>query len=248
VADWWGDFFEDPAWQGVQLGWDALEGERSAEQADKIVRALRLEPGIRVLDAPCGTGRIAIELAARGVTVTGIDLTRRFLEEGRTRAAERGVGVDLREGDLREPVAEAGSFDAVVCFWGSFGYFDDDGNRAQAEAAASALRPGGSYLIDLPVTESVYPQFRSRDWFEAVDTIVLSETAMQEGSGRMETTWTFLREGEPRTFRRSSVRLYSLHELTELLRGAGFSSFEARDDELEPFVLGSDRLWLVATK
>jgi SAM-dependent methyltransferase len=247
VSDWWDGFFEDPGWQGVQLGWDALEGEASAEQVEKIVRALRLQPGMRVVDAPCGTGRIAIELAARGIGTTGIDLTRRFLDEGRARAAERGVDVDLREGDLREPVAEAGAYDAVICFWGSFGYFDEDGDRAQAEAAAAALKPGGSYLVDVPVTESVYPRFRPREWFEAGDTVVLMETAMLEGSGRIETTWTFLREGAPRSERRSSVRLYSLHELTELLRDAGFSSFEARDDDLEPFALGSDRLWLVAT-
>ena len=202
---------------------------------------------MRVLDAPSGTGRIAIELAARGFAMTGIDLTPRFLEEGRGRAAERGVEVDLREGDLREPVAEAGTFDAVICFWGSLGYFDDAGDRAQAGAAAAALKPGGAYLIDVPVTESVYPHFRPRNWFEAGDTIVLQETAMLEGTGRIETTWTFLRDGSPRTVRRSSIRLYSLHELTELLRDAGFSSFEARDDELEPFGLGSDRLGLVAT-
>ena len=248
MGEWWSEFFDDPGWQGVQLGWDSVEREGSAEQADKIVRALRLEPGVRVLDAPCGTGRIAIELAARGYHVTGIDLTARFLEEGRARAAERGVDVDLRRRDLREPVADAGSFDAVICFWGSFGYFDDEGNRGQAEAAEAALKPGGSYLLDLPVTESIYPQFRGRSWFEAGDTVVLQEATLHEGTGRMETTWTFLREGSPRSERRSSIRLYSVHELTELLRDAGFSSFEARDDELEPFALGSERLWLVATK
>ena len=247
MGEWWEGFFEDPAWQGVQLGWDTLEGEGSAEQAEKIVRALRLSPGMRVLDAPCGTGRIAIELASRGIAATGIDRTRRFIEEGRARAAERGVAVDLRQGDLREPVAEAGAHDAVICFWGSFGYFDEEGDRAQAEAAAAALKPGGSYLLDLPVTESIYPHFQRRHWFEAGDTTVLQETAIKEGTGRIDSTWTFLREGAPRTERRSSVRLYALHELTELLREAGFSSFEARDDELEPFALGSDRLWLVAT-
>jgi hypothetical protein len=39
-----------------------------------------------------------------------------------------------------------------------------------------------------------------------------------------------------------------VHELTDLLREAGFAGFEARDDALEEFSLGSDRLWLVATR
>ncbi|MFB3739908.1 MAG: hypothetical protein ACE14W_13210 [Candidatus Velamenicoccus archaeovorus] len=71
------------------------------------------------------------------------------------------------------------------------------------------------------------------------------ETSLAIGEGRVETAWTFVR-GDERHTERSSIRLYTLHELTELLREAGFSSFQARDDALEPFELGSRRLWLVA--
>ena len=46
----------------------------------------------------------------------------------------------------------------------------------------------------------------------------------------------------------TSIRLYTLHELTDLLREAGFSAFAAFDDELADFALGSRRLWLVATR
>ncbi|MGZ4149709.1 MAG: hypothetical protein ACXVQJ_06700, partial [Actinomycetota bacterium] len=93
----------------------------------------------------------------------------------------------------------------------------------------------------------VLPRFRDRHWFEVEDTVVLQETRWNAGSARVETTWTFLRAAE-RASHRTSIRLYSLHELTELLRGAGFTAFEARDDDLEPFELGAHRLWLVATR
>lgn len=245
--EWWQEMFASPAWQAVQLSWDTLESERSPAQTDLIERALRLEPGMRVLDAPCGTGRIALELAARGYPVTGIDVTERFLDEGRTQAAARGLEVDFRRGDLREALPERGDFDAAVCFWGSFGYFDDAGNAAQARATAEALRPGGVYLIDTPCQETILPRFRDRHWFEVEDTVVLQENEWNAGSARVETTWTFLR-GAERSARATSIRLYSLHELTELLRAAGFTAFEARDDDLEPFELGAQRLWLVATR
>jgi SAM-dependent methyltransferase len=247
MTEWWQEMFASPAWQGVQLSWDSLETEGSPAQTDLLERALRLEPGMRILDAPCGTGRIALELADRGYAVTGIDITDRFLEDGRGQAAARGIEVDLRHADLREPLLEGGTFDAAVCFWGSFGYFDDAGNLAQARAAAEALRPGGRYLIDTPCLETVLPRFRDRHWFEVDDTVVLQETEWSAGTGRVETTWTFLR-GSERAAHRSSIRLYSLHELTELLRAAGFTAFEARDDDLEPFELGAHRLWLVATR
>jgi hypothetical protein len=131
--------------------------------------------------------------------------------------------------------------------WGSFGYFDDDGNLAQAAAAARALKPGGRYLIDTPSLETILPHFRDKTWFEVDSTTILLDTSFRVDEGRVETEWTFLRGGERHT-QRTSVRVYSLHELTDLLRTAGFSTFEARDDELGGFEIGSSRLWLVATR
>lgn len=242
---WWETFFATAAWRRVQLGWGSLED--AAEQADRAIRALALEPGERVLDVPCGDGRVAIELAARGMDVTGVDLTEAFLEAGRERAAARGVEVELWAGDMREPFGHDG-FDAALCFWGSFGYFDDDGNRRQAAAVAEALRPGGRYLIDTVTLETLAARFRPRDRYEAEGVTVTTETALNLGEGRVETTWTFRSGDDEPVVRRSSIRCYTLRELTDLLRGVGFAAFTALDAELGPFELGSDRLWLVATK
>jgi SAM-dependent methyltransferase len=239
MAEWWEDLFASPAWQAVQLGWSDVEDE--VEQTDRLVAALGLEPGARVLDVPCGTGRIAIHLAARGFDVVGVDRTERFLDEGR----ERGPNVRFVRGDLRSLPFED-EFDAAICFWGSFGYFDDAGNRAQAAAAARALRPGGRYLIDTITLETILPRFQDRNWFEVAGTVVLEERAFNAAASRIETTWTFLR-GQERATHRSSVRIYSLRELSDLLRDTGFGTFTARDDDLEEYRIGSQRLWLVAT-
>jgi len=231
--------FASPAWQGVQLAWESAED--ADDQVDRIERALRLEPGMRVLDVPCGTGRIGSRLAARGYEVVGVDLTDRFLEEGRA----RDDGVRYERADMRDLPFDR-EFDAALCFWGSFGYFDEDGNLAQARSAARALRAGGTYLLDALGLEAILRGFRERDWFEVGGTTVLEERSWNAGEGRIETAWTFLRGGE-RTVHRSSMRLYSLHELTDLLVRAGFHSFEALDDALDPFGPDSTRLWLLAT-
>jgi SAM-dependent methyltransferase len=246
MTDWWRTYFEAGGWQGVQLGIDANFDDPA--QAELIERALALAPRSRVLDVPAGTGRIAIELAARGHRVTGVDLTERFLEAGRERAAARGVEVDLRQGDMRALDVAAGGFDAALCFWGSFGYFDAAGDEAFVRGVASALVPGGRFLIDTHTVESVLPNFRERGWWETGDLLVLIETEYVAGTGRIETDWTIVGPDGSRERQRSSVRLYTLAGLTALLEAAGFTSFEARDDDLEPFELGSHRLWLVATK
>ncbi|HEX6132011.1 MAG TPA: methyltransferase domain-containing protein [Actinomycetota bacterium] len=247
MAAWWEGLFGAEAWQRVQRGWSTVED--TPDQAARAIEALGLEAGARVLDAPCGDGRVGLELAAAGLEVVGVDLVAAFVEAGREAVRRRGLAgrVELRVGDVRDAVGDEG-FDAAVCMWGSFGYFDEAGNLAQARAAADALRPGGRYLIDTASVETVLPRFRERTWFRVGDTVVLEERTFALGTGRVETEHTFLRDGAPAESRRSSVRLYTVHELTELLREAGFGSFELRDDALEPFDVGSERLWLVATK
>jgi SAM-dependent methyltransferase len=238
VGEWWREMFELPPWQSVQLGWESLED--TDHQVEGIVRATGLEPGMRVLDVPCGTGRIATRLAARGFDVVGVDITERFLVEA------RAAGLTVDRADMRELGFEE-EFEVAVCMWGSFGYFDEDGNLAQARAACRSLRPGGRYLIDTVGAESLLANFRERDWFTAADVDVLERRTYVVGTGRIETEWTFVSEGDRRVHT-TSVRVYTVVEMTDLLARAGFTSFAALDDDGAPYGLGSRRLWMVATK
>ena len=52
----------------------------TVQEVDHIVEVLGLASGHRVLDVGCGTGRHAIELAARGIRVHGIDISQRFID------------------------------------------------------------------------------------------------------------------------------------------------------------------------
>jgi 2-polyprenyl-3-methyl-5-hydroxy-6-metoxy-1,4-benzoquinol methylase len=94
-----------------------LTDDVSEAQADRLWRLLELESGDEVLDVPCGHGRIANALAARGATVTGLDANPLFLERARTDAAARGVNVEYIQGDMREE-----RFDLVLNWFTSFGY------------------------------------------------------------------------------------------------------------------------------
>src|SRR6185503_10451218 len=116
--------------------------ERNRYEASEIAATLGLEAPARILDAPCGHGRIANLLAGDGFSVTGVDATTLFLERARHDALNLGVDVDYRLGDLRDlPVP--GPFDAVVCWFTSFGYFDDHDNQKTLAEFAGVLRPGG---------------------------------------------------------------------------------------------------------
>jgi SAM-dependent methyltransferase len=230
--------FGSPLWQGIQLAWE--EADDADADAAQVARALDLRPGSLVLDVPCGTGRIGRRLRAAGHRVVGIDATPRFLAEARR------ADLPVIRGDMRTTVLRPSSFDAAFCVWGSFGYFDEDGNRAQAGALAAALVPGGRCLVDTLVADTVLPRFAPIDAWQVGGVHVDETRRYDETSKRIETTWTFSR-GDERARQETSTRLYSLAELTDLLAGVGFSSFQALDGALAPFHDMSDRLWLVAT-
>lgn len=96
-----------------------------------------------VLEVAVGTGRNFVHYPA-GVRLTGIDLSPAMVEIARTRARERELDVDLREGDAQAlPFADA-SFDTVVCTLGLCGVPDE--RKAIAEMHR-VLRPTGAVLL-----------------------------------------------------------------------------------------------------
>jgi SAM-dependent methyltransferase len=236
--EWWREMFDTPAWQSIQLAWD--EADDTDDTVARVARALAVSAGSRVLDVPCGTGRIATRLLDRGYSVVGIDATPAFLQ------VARGAGVPAIRADMRASVVRPAAFDAAICLWGSFGYFDDGGNAAQARAVADALAPGGRYLIDTFIADTLRASFEPTAAWEVGGVAVDEARVYDPGTRRIETTWTFT-QGEERSIRTTSVRVYSLAELTDLLASVGFASFQALDDDLEPFAPGADRLWLVAS-
>lgn len=91
-----------------------------------------------VLDAGCGTGRVAIELARRGIRVVGVDLDQDMIAAARAKAPElTWVQADLSELDL------ATRFDAVVLAGNVIPYVTPDRRQAAVLACARHLAPGG---------------------------------------------------------------------------------------------------------
>lgn len=218
--DWQEAFFSGP-WFHMQER--LFSAERSAEQAQQIAALLGLGAGSRVLDVPCGTGRIALNLAAQGMAVVGIDRTAQALERARAAAAARGLSVDFREGDMRTALPQEGTFDAVLNIWGSFGYFDHAGNLAFLRAAAGALRPGGSMLIEGPSLENVVLYWQSHDWLELEGMKVLEARSLDIQSGLNRVKWTFVAPDGAQVTRETEMMLYSSGELGRMALASGFS-------------------------
>ncbi len=128
--------------------WSGASYERIAETFapihDRIVAALAIEPGTRVLDVACGTGGVALRAARAGADVVGIDISPDQLAKARRAADAEGLSVRFDEGDCQElPYGDA-EFDRVVSAFGVI--FAPDHERT-AEELARVCRLGGRFAL-----------------------------------------------------------------------------------------------------
>jgi len=241
-ADWWRTFFEGLA---VRF-WDAaLPESMTAEDTAFLWKHLGLRAGSRVLDVPCGSGRLTRPLAAAGCRMTGVDISAESLAAAR---AGDGGAIHWVEAEMRElPWHE--EFDAAFCFGNSFGFLDDRGNAEFLAAVARTLLPGGRFALDYGQTaECVLPRLEPRQESEIGGFHFVEETRYDPAAARIENRFTFARDGQTET-KLASQRAYALAETTRLLEDAGLSVRRlfgsARE---EPFSTGSPRLLVVAEK
>ncbi len=121
--------------------------------AHDVPRYLELagEAGGPVLEAFCGTGRVAIPLARFGHEVTGLDLSPLLLEQledNLARVPEARARLRIVTGDVRS-FDGGGAFALVIVAFNSLTCIPDfDGQRAALGALARALAPGGRLVID----------------------------------------------------------------------------------------------------
>ena len=106
--------------------------------------AASLPAGSAILEVAPGPGFLAIELAKRGYSVTGIDISKSFVEIADRNARDAGVAIDFRRGDVAKMPFADDSFDFVVCV-AAFKNFPDP--VAALDEVHRVLRPGGSASI-----------------------------------------------------------------------------------------------------
>jgi SAM-dependent methyltransferase len=142
---WWQSFF-DHEYLGI---WEQVfTEEASAKQAAELWAMLDLAPGCRVLDAPCGWGRLSKPLARLGAAVVGVDQSEAMIQAAEARREELTPG-QLRylRHDLRAPLPESG-FDAACNIFTSFGYGTEDDDLAIFRTLRESVRPGGRVVVE----------------------------------------------------------------------------------------------------
>ena len=225
---------------------DRLGDARSDADVDLIERLGPPTAGAEILDLACGHGRIANRLAQRGCRVTGVDAVASFLDRAREDADTRGVAVDYVLADMRD-LPWTGRFDAVVCWFTAFGYFDDSDNRRVLREMARVLRPGGTLLLDVVHYTYLVREHLSTTVVERDGDLLLDRHHLDPIAGRTVVERTIIRDGNVRHRIPWFVRLFTFTELRDWLLAAGFGSVDGYGEDGAPLTADSARMILVAT-
>jgi len=242
--DWTQDFFSGLWLDAQRQTWSDEESDANAEACAEL---LDLPDGAEILDVPCGDGRVALRLAANGYRVTGFDRSPELLDTARESASTLKIPSRWDQGDMRA-LPYSAEFDGAICIWGSLGYGTEAEDGAFLAGVARSLRPGGGFILDTHVAETLLPNFHDSGFYRAGDVTISEHRSFDPLTSRIDCEWVFTRKGKVEE-RTSSIRIYSTRELTNLLQVNNFSDFDYFGSmQLEDFETGSPRLVLRARR
>lgn len=163
----------------------------TAQEVAFLVETLRLPDNARVLDVGCGPGRHAVALARAGLSVTGVDVSARFLDIAADAARAAGVGAAFFEVDARQMPFDD-EFEAVISLCqGAFGLMGRDDSLV-LKRMAEAVRPGGQVIVTAfsALFEARYP--RGDATFDADAGLVheLAGITTEDGATEQVDLWT----------------------------------------------------------
>ncbi len=246
----------DNHWSEDDHFWDLLQpfifSERHWEvapvQVEKILSLIQAPPGAHILDLCCGPGRHALELARQGFRVTGVDRTGCSIERAGKSADEAGVDIEFVRDNMRA-FRRSDAFDAAINMFTSFGYFDDpDDDRRILDNIYRSLKKGGCLLMELEGKEILAKKFQPRDWVEQEGVFLLQEREAVDNWSCLKNRWILVTDGRVEEFH-LRLRVYSAHELTSLMKEAGFGEISVYGDlDGSPYDHTARRMVVVARR
>ena len=209
------DDFDYPAWAEYYLELIARAGVK--------VR--------RMCDCACGTGSMTIQFAKKGITVTGMDLSREMLEVAAVKARRAAQKImftaqDMTKLELPRPV------DAIVCACDGVNYLTETGATEMFfRAAYAAIKPGGCLAFDISSRYKLENVVGNGFFGEERDDVAyIWSNRLNAETHIVEMDLTFFVEQENGLYRRFEEkhrqRAHSAEEIVKALEESGFSDIK----------------------
>jgi SAM-dependent methyltransferase len=221
----------DPQWyKNWSLGIkDQSWVEHTKEEVNFIIDIMELSGTERVLDLACGYGRHSIELAKKGFSVVGVDITAEFIEEAERIASLENLNPKFICADLRD-ISFTNEFDVVLNMAdGAIGYLENDAENLKIfDLIAASLKKGGKHFMNICNAEHAEMHFPKRHWEIGEKQLSLPEFHWDKETRRYLYGGWGLAFGEIATKpdsieAHSSTRLYTVNEIGEIWRKRGLT-------------------------
>lgn len=151
--------------------------EEAEEQVSFILRHTHLPKNAKILDLACGYGRHALLFAQKGFRVTGVDITAAYIKDAEQNAKELALAnTQFIHSDIRDLHFHE-EFDLVLNLAdGAIGYLENDiENEKLFDVIATALKPGGTHVMDIINGDYADRHFPMRNWETGKNSLALSE-------------------------------------------------------------------------
>lgn len=209
--------------------------EDTENQVDFIVNTLNLTGKERILDLACGFGRHSLSLARRGFQVTGVDITKEFINDAIQAACSEGLNARFIHSDIRK-LHIINEYDVVLNLAdGAVGYLEsDEENLKIFHVISNALKPGGKHFMDICNAEYAQHYFPAQYWDAGENSLSLSRFEWDEKKRIMlfgDSTIVYGEEAKkPNIEYGMPQRLYSIDEIERIWKQRGMQVVQTFSD------------------
>lgn len=229
-TEWWRDLFNSLY---LKTDADVVENaDNTTSEIEMVIQATGIGAHQKILDLCCGQGRHILEFARRGYRhLSGIDRSRYLIRLARKRAFGMGLShlPKFSEGDARKIRVSSHSLDLVTVMGNSFGYFEhEDDDLKVLKEINRILTSHGMIYLDVTNGEWIKTHYQPRSW-EWIDQslFVCRERSLSEDGKRIICREVIVDvEKGVIADQFYAERLFSSHDLTQLLQTAGFENIE----------------------
>jgi len=176
----------------------------------------------RVLDVGCSGGLHALEFARRGFRVTGFDIEPSAIRRAKKRSKNQKLQTEFRALDLvKDDISCLGTFHLIYSIGNVMSHFQKDGMNDALRKIRGCLVESGIFLFDVFISGQPF-----REEIHEDDLKIVWKRKLNEQTGCINMVGTFLELGVTQPF---EVWAYTVQEMTELLKHAGFSHIDFSD-------------------
>jgi SAM-dependent methyltransferase len=202
--------------------------ENTEKQVDFIIKTLALTGKESILDLACGYGRHSLAFAGKGFSVTGVDITKAYIDDAKKTAHELSLDATFICADIREIIYRE-QFDVVLNLAdGAIGYLENDEENLKIfDIIANSLKSGGKHFMDIGNAEYAERNFPTTHWESGTKMLALAQFGWDAKTKCMTYGGWDIPYGEimqkPNIDMENAdpIRLYSLDELERILQKRG---------------------------